>query len=401
MCIILNPVMKIKTKPEDFIVREVSNIQVKKATGAYRIYRLEKRQWDTLDLIRVISQKLGIRLDAISLGGMKDRYGETEQLLSIKETGKLPEKIEEKNFTLAFLGYADEKISAGSQSGNSFEITLRDITPAERKVFDRNVEIVKSFGIPNYYDEQRFGAARHGKGYMGKEIFLGNMEKALRLFLEPSKHDRKAERSFKQSAIENWCAWEKVLPLAPPKYRKLIEFLSSRGKRRAFADAFGYIDKRFLVLSIFGYQSYLYNRILAGYIRERSVLDNFTVKELRFKYGNLLFHGSLSDSTFSELCSRTLPVPGFDTRIDDPLVQKIVSDAIAEEGIFLDDLKVRTLRHVSVNGIERNVLAVPLDFRIVESGDDDIYPDRQKIRLSFFMQRGSYATLVIKRLFIG
>ena len=397
----LYPVMKIKAIPEDFIVREVSDIPINKSCGAFRIYKLEKRQWDTLDLVGFISRKLAIGQNAISLGGMKDRYGETEQLISIASNPRLPDKVEEKNFALTSLGYSNDKITARSQSGNRFEITLRDITPMERKLFERNFGTVKKFGVPNYYDEQRFGAARHGKGYMGKEIFLRNMENALRLFLEPSKHDRKAERMFKIAATENWLKWEKVLPVTPPKYKKLIEYLLSRGNRSAFTGAFEYIDRRFLLLSLHGYQSYLFNRILASYIREKSELENFDLKELRFKYGNLLFHGPLSESSLGEISSVSLPVPGYNTKTDDPLVQKIISEVLSVENISLDDLKVRKLYHMSVNGVERSALAIPADLSLVESGVDDLYPKKQKIRISFFMERGSYATLVIKRLFIG
>ena len=96
-----------------------------------------------------------------------------------------------------------------------------------------------------------------------------------------------------------------------------------------------------------------------------------------------------------------LDVPGSDTVFKDPLVKRIADDILAQEGISLSDLRVRKLYHVRVRGVERESVAIPRELVILDEGEDELYPGRKKIRMSFFLRRGSYATIIIKRLFLG
>jgi tRNA pseudouridine13 synthase len=392
--------MKLKVKPEDFIVKEVSNISLEKSGGAYKVFMLKKKDWDTLDLIGFISRKLGIDAKDIFIGGMKDRHGDTEQLISIASGRRLPDSLVEANFSLTALGYSNEKLSSKALVGNSFDITIRALAPREAALTESRIEGLRSFGIPNYFDEQRFGSARHGKGFMGKEIFLGDMEKALSLFLEPSKHDRKDERTFKRFVKDNWCKWDKCAEIAPPKYANLIRYLASRGNRRAFTGAFEHIDRRFVLLSLHGYQSYLWNRMLAKLVFESGTSDGFKVTEYPFKYGNLAFYVSPGKEAIDKLLASRLEIPGYDTVFDDPLLMRIAGEILEEERIGLKDLKVRKLYHMRVKGTERATVVIPENLSVLDASEDELYPGKRKLRLGFFLARGSYATLVIKRLFL-
>jgi tRNA(Glu) U13 pseudouridine synthase TruD len=63
--------MKLKVKPEDFRVEERLKLRIKRG-GLFSVYRLEKRLWNTLDVVRQLEQKYGMR--RISRAGLKDRY---------------------------------------------------------------------------------------------------------------------------------------------------------------------------------------------------------------------------------------------------------------------------------------------------------------------------------------
>jgi tRNA pseudouridine13 synthase len=392
--------MKIKAKPEDFIVQEVAGMNLSRGIGRFRIYTLKKKQWDTLDLIGHIARKLGVKEADISVGGMKDRQGETEQLLGIVSKRGLPETLSEDNFSIRSLGYSDDKLNSKALSGNNFDIVIRDLAPSETDLFYSNFDEVKRFGVPNYFDEQRFGAARHGKGFMGKEIFLGHMEKALSLYLEPSRKDRKADKIFKISVMENWCKWEKSVSLAPPKYRKLIEYLSLRGNRHAFTGAFNQLDRRLVLLTLQSYQSYLWNGICARMVSEKSAAGGFRSVTYPFKYGDLVFYRALPESTFHALSGLRIDVPGYDSVYEDPQIARIASELLQKEGITLSDLKVKKLFHVRVKSVGRDFNVIPERFEVLDAGPDDMYPGKRKIRIGFFLKRGSYATLIIKRLFL-
>ncbi|MBN1834360.1 MAG: tRNA pseudouridine(13) synthase TruD, partial [Spirochaetales bacterium] len=188
--------MKIKVRPEDFQVREQAAIGVRQEPDRYAVFSLAKSQWDTFDLVDLLARRLRVAKSDISFGGIKDRFGATEQLISVRVpagSGRAAsgprgwrEKPEDRNFSLRFLGYSPEAITARSIAGNHFTITLRDMDPREAERCREGAQSIRQWGVPNYYDEQRFGSARHGKGFMGKEIFLGRRKQALQLYFEPS-----------------------------------------------------------------------------------------------------------------------------------------------------------------------------------------------------------------------
>src|SRR3989344_5751746 len=115
--------MKIKEKPEDFIVEEVINLN--KGGGDYSYLRLTKKNWNTLDILNKISIILKIPRKYIGFAGNKDRRAITTQYISVYKVTK--EKLEKLNITdanLEFLGYGKTPITLGSLLGNRFKIKL-------------------------------------------------------------------------------------------------------------------------------------------------------------------------------------------------------------------------------------------------------------------------------------
>jgi tRNA pseudouridine13 synthase len=391
-------IMKIKVIPEDFVVVEVPAISISQSKKQFRVYRLEKRQWDTIDLLDLLNRRLHLAKNDISVAGMKDRYGSTSQLLCIKDKRDLPQKLEDKNFSLTALGYSEEKLSAALTKGNLFTITLRALDKSQEKNYLHALEEVKTSGFPNYYDEQRFGAARHGQGFMGKALFLGNSEQALKLYLWPSKHDRKREKEFKRFCRNNWGNWKGALTLAPPKYRRIVEFLSQAGHGRSYTAAVNLIDRRLLVLMLNGYQSFLFNLLLALFIRELGKKEGLPLKEYKLSYHTLCFYQSLPDSIKAGLVTRKLPVPGFDTHIRDQDLACLLAKVLEQEEIGLGDLKVKKLVRAGVRGVERPAIVIPQDLALLNRGDDELFPGKLKLTLQFFLGRGSYATMLLKRM---
>jgi tRNA pseudouridine13 synthase len=93
-----------------------------------------------------------------------------------------------------------------------------------------------------------------------------------------------------------------------------------------------------------------------------------------------------------------LPLPSARARLDPadpgtPLVQSV----LAEEGLALDQLKVKGVRELFFSKGERAALCRPEDLRS-EAGPDDLHPRRQRLVLDFDLPRGSYATLIVKRI---
>jgi tRNA pseudouridine13 synthase len=331
---------------------------------------------------------------------MKDRHGSTEQLISVRGlAASAGAGLREKNFTLGFEGWSDEAVSARSVRGNRFEIVLRDLTPSEADRACRNASIVAADGFPNYYDEQRFGSARHGAGFMGREIFLGRRERALRLWFTPSKHDDRRTRALKRCVLESWGQWEKCRELGFGQYARVLGYLA--GHRQAWHRALSLLDRRFIVFVLNAYQSFLFNEVLAGWLAKAAPIEGFSLKSLRYSQGTFQLYGRLPPGASERLRRARLPVPGHDTVVEDPGAASVLREVLAREGIRLSDLRVRQMSGISVGGVERFAVAVPSDFAAEEPAEDELYPGRRRMTLRFFLPRGSYATLVIKRLMLA
>ena len=235
--------MKVKAAPQDFVVQEESQLTLSRHRSGYAVFRLSKSSWDTFDLIDLLARRLGVGTVDIGIGGMKDRYGSTEQMISVRGLRSPPERLEEANFSLSFAGWSEGPVSARDIRGNRFTITLRDLTAAEARLIERNTPVAAREGFPNYFDEQRFGSARHGAGFMGKEMFLGRREKALRLYFTPSKHDDQKTRKMKKCVIENWGHWAACAGMGFGEYGRVLAYLaqttgpSTRPWRRSTGDS--------------------------------------------------------------------------------------------------------------------------------------------------------------------
>jgi tRNA pseudouridine13 synthase len=395
--------MKIKVKAEDFVVREESTLPFSLEPRAHAVYRLTKQNWDTFDLIDLLARRLRIPKQDISTGGIKDRYGETEQLISIRNRRGLDAAIAdlppEENFKLTFVGYHRAAVTAKDIRGNHFTITIRDIPSGDLDRFLANAQIIGRWGLPNYYDEQRFGSARHGKGFMGKEIFRGSREKALRLYFEPSKFDDPRSRTLKSCVLEHWYLWDSCLEGAFGEYRKILTYLSQH--RRAFHKALSLIDRRFLVFVLNAYQSFLFNSILSEYLGDLQREHGFALDTASYSQGRFLFHRELPEPLFEHLGSKSLPVPGWDSQIEDPRVAEVTASVLANEGIELRDLKVRQMSRIYINGVERPAILLPQDFSVESVEEDELHNSKMKMNLRFFLPRGGYATLITKRLEAG
>ena len=130
--------MKIKQIPEDFIVKE--NLKIRIESGKYFYYKLTKKNWNTLDIIKEISYRL--KTKDIGYAGIKDRNALTTQYIST--TKKIDFKI--KDIEFEYFGTGKERIYLGFLESNEFVITIRDL--------DKQLKAPKE--MINYFGEQRF-----------------------------------------------------------------------------------------------------------------------------------------------------------------------------------------------------------------------------------------------------
>jgi tRNA pseudouridine13 synthase len=183
------------------------------------------------------------------------------------------------------------------------------------------------------------------------------------------------------------------------EYGRVLACLAE--SRGALHKALERIDRRFLVLVLNAYQSFLFNGLLSRWLEEVVGGAGTALTPLRSPFGALLFYQALPDSLAADVGRARLPVPGHDTVCQDAAVARMLSEVLSSEGIQLADLRVRQMHGISVGGVERAAVVTPEDLSVSAAEPDDLYPGRQKVQLSFFLPRGSYATLLIKRLLLA
>jgi len=166
---------KIKEKPEDFIVEEITNIEPKQK-GRYSMWWMKKRELTTMDAVKKIAKKLRIKERFVGFAGIKDKKAVTKQLISISRAGKnKTEELDIEGIKLEFYGFSDKPVSLGDLEGNRFEITVRNLDKIE------NIENKK---VKNLFGEQRFSSQN---AEIGKLMIKKDFQNAARKIAETEK----------------------------------------------------------------------------------------------------------------------------------------------------------------------------------------------------------------------
>src|SRR5262249_21613327 len=146
---------------------------------------------------------------------------------------------------------------------NRFRITLRAMTDHQLRAAEQAVEEVRRDGLPNYFDDQRFGSVNPGGSFIAREIVLGRYEEALRLALAaPYEFDRAEQTKEKTIPRQCWGDWPRCKQELPRGHaRSLADYLAQHpGDYRGAVERLR-PELRGLYLS--AYQSHLWNRMLA------------------------------------------------------------------------------------------------------------------------------------------
>ena len=108
--------MKIKQRPEDFVVRETSRVELDPAgRGPHAVYRLSKRGIGSLEAATALARLWRISRKRIALGGLKDRHSVAEQAASVR--GGPAKDFEADRFALTYLGQCREPVGRSTDGG--------------------------------------------------------------------------------------------------------------------------------------------------------------------------------------------------------------------------------------------------------------------------------------------
>ena len=385
--------MRLKQRPGDFQVREDFHFTPAEQ-GEHYVHVLTKEKIDTLTALARVAHVAGVPRTAIAFAGLKDRQGITEQWISLPG---LKVQIDEPGLQVRYVGRSDQAVTSKQNQGNHFVIVVRDLTPGDAGRLRRNLPSLQKGGLPNYFDDQRFGCLKHGQGFIVAELLRGRAEKALKgLIATPSAEAEGGDVALKRILSQHWGDWEACRSIARgPLFRPIFDHLIKRP--RDFPGAIAKVTQRLKLIHLYAFQSFLWNRAVSRYL-ERFIPERERVK-LHTLCGDLWAWRYLPQDKPDLLLSAELPLVAANTEFKDRMFRAMTLDVLHDGGMSLPKLAGTEVAGMVFKEELRPLVLKPLDLRIGPAQPDEQNKGRSKVQLEFSLPRGAYATLVIKRLF--
>ena len=383
--------MKLKSLPDDFEVEELSDFPLK--GGSFAVYLLTKKSLGTPEAITAVAARWNIPRPAISYGGLKDKHAVTRQWVTIQRGPR--HDLKQEHFTLSYQGQSDRAFGPHDIAANRFHVVMRNLTQRAADDIVAQREAVARDGVPNYFDDQRFGSLGASGEFIAKPWCLGDYERALWLALaEANPHDRPGDKIEKELIRDLWGKWIECKAALPKSSRRsIVTYLCDHPTRFREALALMRQDMRSLWLAAF--QSDLWNLILSAWLQQH--VDLARLFSVPLATANVPFFSELTDAERTLLAGTPLPLPSARLKLEPGPILTLYEQVLADEGLSLRELRVKYPRDAFFSKGERAALLIPRELRI-HSGDDDLYPGRSRVTLQFVLPRGCYATILVKRL---
>lgn len=169
----------LRAVPEDFQVDEIAGF-VPDGEGEHLFLQIRKRNQNTAWVAGRLAEAAGVREDAVSHAGLKDRRAVTTQWFSIHLPHRqMPDlsAVWNDEITLLAQTWNSRKLRRGAHQGNRFVITLREVE-GDRAVIEQRLQAISAEGVPNYIGPQRFG---HGNANLeaGERLLAGRPRRKL------------------------------------------------------------------------------------------------------------------------------------------------------------------------------------------------------------------------------
>jgi tRNA pseudouridine13 synthase len=171
----------IRTVPEDFQVEE-RPLYLPCGEGEHLYITVTKRLLSTPDLVKMISNAVGVKAQGIGTAGLKDARAVTTQMLSLhfvtpEQLARL--KPDERILSIDILGRHRNRLRPGHHAGNRFRLVIRDIADHARTTVPAVLTTLQQRGVPHYFGPQRQG--KQGENYLVGAALLSDTAKRARL----------------------------------------------------------------------------------------------------------------------------------------------------------------------------------------------------------------------------
>lgn len=148
----------IKVEPEDFIVEEIPAYEPS-GEGEHLYLWVQKRDISGSELIKRVSNSMGIPHQEIGTAGTKDRRAVTRQWISIpgNKESRIGYLAGTQGIEILAAKRHGNKLRTGHLWGNRFQILLRDAALDQLEELKATAKTLGEVGFFNLFGTQRFG----------------------------------------------------------------------------------------------------------------------------------------------------------------------------------------------------------------------------------------------------
>ncbi len=401
---------RIRQQIEDFCVEELTN-RVETTNGKYLIVELTKKNWDIHHLVRDLARILRVSQQRFGWAGTKDKRALTKQKISIWDAGEEDiARVRLKDVELKPLGRSNRKISLGDLWGNRFKLTIRDIGLSQEETLSRVKAITQELerGAPNFFGVQRFGENRPVTHVVGVAIARGDFRGAALTYIARAFDDEQDEIRKARQHVWDSGDFKEGLKLYPVNFqfeRAMMNHLVAHPDD--YTGAFRVLSPKLQEMFLHAYQSYIFNIILSRRIESgMRIHEAYDGDIVCFKNEMGLPDTSRLQKVtkdnldgINNLINRgrafvTAPIVGYETQFAEGAPGEIERAVVRELSIDLEGFKVPLMPELSSKGLRREII---LPFKPEFSvGEDELNTGKTKLTLEFSLQKGSYATTVLR-----
>jgi len=419
-----------KKEFKDFIVREIdkngkvldikddytTHLFSKELKDRYTTFNLIKINKDTFEAIRKIRKALNIPSNLIKYSGLKDKFSISVQKISIK--GDYIEKLKNlkiKDIFIRNIIPTKKSVKLGSHWGNNFTIVLRNIKDDKnlRNKIDNHVKFLNDFGFPNYFGLQRFGNYRPNSHIVGRYLLESNFNKVFEEFVSTTYSTESLESKLVRREFRKTGNLQKAYHDFPNRlnYEKnMIHHLIENPDD--YEGSINTLPADLKKLLISSFQSYLFNKMLSKRVEKGfslfkpikgdviNILDDYNgnITNVKYIYGNS-YDIYLMKALNLNRATIVFPIIGTNTNLDEfpfakSLFKEITKEEMIDKHIFSNEL----VNNQEFKGSIRALIVKPTALRVLELNDDDLNLGKKKIKFEFSLQKGTYATMLIREL---
>jgi len=382
--------------------------------GRYLICVLVKRRWDTFLAVREVAERLRISQKRIRFAGIKDTKALTAQHISLQNVS--PHKVLDvqiKDITLYPQRFSRDRMYSQLIKGNRFHITVRGIDHPVSVIEERTKsvqdEIERVGGVPNFFGHQRFGTIRPNTHQVGKHLTRGDSERAALVFLaEPSIHEHPEAREARQQ-LQDTMDFQDALERFP-KFLRYERFMLRHLAKypNDFVGAFRELPRRLRKLFVQAYQSYLFNRFLSERIRRGIPLDEPQIGDYTIRLdkpglpteecdqATATNIQTIEDAVKEGKMCVAAPLIGPDQPPSKGVQGEIEQEILENENVTPENFQLSFMPEATAEGRVRAVLNPVWNLVQEEIAADSENPGNQMIKLGFTLNRGSYATVLLR-----